>query len=156
VCGKITRGKRAVVAFGAAQVGTVRTKRQCGPCELVKRRLSSHHRATVIMVDEFRTSQACSTCQVQVGKFAVLKRQRVIEDGIPTVTKGGRLHHQDNSEGGATSYKTCHNVRACANPFCRIVWNGDVNATRNIAWICMSIARGEGRPAEFMRAGVRG
>ena len=156
VCRKITRGKRTVVAFGAAQVGTGRTKRQCGPCESVRRRLSSHHRATVVMVDEFRTSQVCSTCQLAVGKFAVLKRQRVIEDGMPTVTEGGRLHHQDDSEGGTTSYKTCHNVRACSNPLCRIVWNRDVNAARNIAWICMSIARGEGRPAEFTRAGVWG
>ncbi|GAQ92588.1 hypothetical protein KFL_010640010, partial [Klebsormidium nitens] len=153
-CKKITAGKKTVVAFGAAQVDAGRTKRQCGPCESVKRRLSSHHKATVVLIDEFRTSQVCSTCHSDVNKFAVLKRQRVMEDGLPTVTEVGRREDEDG--GGRTSYKTCHNVRACTNPLCRMVWNRDVNAARSIAWICMSIARGEGRPAEFTRAGVWG
>ncbi|GAQ91395.1 hypothetical protein KFL_007780030 [Klebsormidium nitens] len=109
-CKKITAGKKTVVALGAAQVGAGRTKRQCGPCESVKRRLSSHHKATVVMIDEFRTSQVCSTCHSDVGKFAVLKRQRVTEDGIQTVTEGGGREDEDGR--GRTSYKTCHNVRA--------------------------------------------
>ncbi|GAQ90636.1 hypothetical protein KFL_006650100 [Klebsormidium nitens] len=108
-CKRITAGKKTVVAFGAAEVWAGRTKRQCGPCESVKRRLSSHHGATVVMIDEFRTSQVCSTCHSDVGKFAVLKRQRVMEDGLPTVTEGGRREDEDEEGGGRTSYKTCHN-----------------------------------------------
>jgi hypothetical protein len=145
VCAEITGGKVAVVAFGAAVMGKGRAKGQCGPCEAVRRRLSSHHRATVVMVEEFRTSRMCSTCLSGIGGFRVLRRRRIIEDGMLTV-----------SGGGDGSHETCHNVRACTNPLCRIVWNRDVNAVRNIAWICMSITRGEGRPAEFTRAGVWG
>jgi hypothetical protein len=155
VCAEITGGKKAVVAFGAASVGRGGAKGQCGPCEAVKRRLSSHHGATVVMVEEFRTSQMCSTCLSGLGGFRVLRRRRITEDGVPTVSEGGRLSDEE-SGGGAKSYETCHNVRACTNPLCRIVWNRDVNAARNIAWICMSIARGEGRPAEFTRTGVWG
>jgi hypothetical protein len=145
VCAEITGGKRAVVAFGAATVGKGGAKGQCGPCEAVRRRLSSHHGATVVMVEELRTSRRCSTCLSGVGGFMVSRRRMIIEDGVPTVSRGG--------EGG---YETCHNVRACTNPLCRIVWNRDVNAARNIAWICVSMARGESRPAEFTRAGVWG
>jgi transposase len=68
----------------------------------------------------------------------VPKRRKVLEDGIWTSTE---------------SQETCHNVRACIDPQCRIVWNRDVNAARNMAWICISIARGSGRPVEFTRAG---
>jgi hypothetical protein len=145
VCAEITGGKVTVVAFGAATVGKGGAKGQCGPCEAVRRRLSSHHRATVVMVEEFRTSRMCSTCLSGIGGFRVLRRRRIIEGGMLTV-----------SVGGDGSHETCHNVRACTNPLCRIVWNRDVNAARNIAWICMSIARGESRPAEFTRAGVWG
>lgn len=155
VCAQISGGRKAVVAFGAASVGRSGAKGQCGPCEAVKRRLSSHHRATVVMVEEFRTSQKCSKCLSDVGGFRVLRRRRVTEDGVVTVSEGGRLR-DDDSRGGARCYETCHNVRACTNPLCCIVWNRDVNAARNIAWICLSIARGEGRPAEFTRAGVWG
>jgi hypothetical protein len=119
VCREITRGRKTVVAFGAAQVGAGRTKGQCGPCESVKRRLSSHHGATVVMVDEFRTSKVCSTCHLDVGKFAILKRRRIMEDGISTVTRG--LKRRDETDGASASYKTCHNVQACTNPLCRIV-----------------------------------
>jgi hypothetical protein len=139
VCSIITGGKKTVVAFGAAKVGSTKAKgHPCGPCEAVKRRLSSHHAAHLIMVNEYNTSKRCSACWAMLGAFKVPTRRRVVEDGIRTISE--------------ESMKTCHNVRACINPLCRIVWNRDVNAARSMAYLCLNGARGLDRPAEFKEA----
>jgi hypothetical protein len=120
VCLSITKGKKTVVAFGAAKVGSTKAKSHpCGPCEAVKRRLSSHHAAQLIMVNEYNTSKRCSACWAMLEDFKVPTRRRVVEDGMRTISE--------------ESMETCHNVRACINPLCRIVWNRDVNAARNMA-----------------------
>jgi hypothetical protein len=77
----------------------------------------------VVSVDEHRTSKSCSGCCV--GETS-------------KVEIGG---------------KKCHQVIRCGNSECNVYWQRDLNASRNIRSILMSMVHHEKRPDMLTRKG---
>ena len=88
------------------------------PCKRIKRALKRF--ATVIEVDEFRTSCTCSHCKI--GK------QNADDHKVEKATLLSTKPNQD----GEYELVSCYNVLRCLNPGCNRFWQRDVNASRNI------------------------
>ncbi|RLN96521.1 hypothetical protein BBJ28_00018299 [Nothophytophthora sp. Chile5] len=87
-------------------------------------------RATVLTVDEYRTSQLCSLCHRRL--------------------EWARLRYPNKK--GEVVLKANRNVLRCAHSECKAnFWSRDVNAARNILSILVSTLSGLGRPTAFER-----
>lgn len=128
LCHLITGGRHdTVVAFGDGDVYSRKGRGQGGPCETLKRRLERVHcqQGSFVEVDEHRTSLVCSTCN---GALKPAKRKRL--DG---------------------TMSDVYSVRLCTNTGCRIGWNRDVNAARNILRVFLEANQGRQPPVAFRR-----
>jgi hypothetical protein len=96
----------------------------------IKNRLKYVHRLTVLDVWEFNTSQICSCCFAPVKLCGVATRQD------PFMTPANIITNH-------------HFVRRCTNPRCRTIWQRDVNAARNIAYLALHMAYQVDRPDPF-------
>lgn len=120
------------VAFGDASVSGGRGLK--GPVKEIKRRLSTHH-CRVVDVDEFRTSLICSKCSHRVEEMEVSRRKvfQISEMVVDRIKP--------------------HALRVCSNPLCRTVWDRDVNALRNIGFVCLyKMVHNDVAPAPFVRS----
>jgi hypothetical protein len=97
------------------------------------KRLRTVHGATVLKIWEFNTSQVCSSCLAPVKMC-----------GVAT--------HQDPFMEPANIVRNHHFVRRCTNNLCRIIWNRDVNAARNMALLGIHLAYQVDRPDPFNRS----
>jgi transposase len=79
----------------------------------------------LIKVDEHRTSKSCSACK---------------EGDCKSIKIGGRH---------------CHRIIRCCKSECNKVWNRDVNASRNIQLVLLSMLRGVERPQGLERGTKR-
>jgi hypothetical protein len=117
------RLRRALVGYGdySNADGAIRGTPKSGVKRL-KRALRSYG-ATVVMVDEYKTSKTCSSCHHTVEK--------VFYQGVE-----------------------CHQVVRCQNTDspCRIYWQRDFNAARNIHNCFLSKLQGQQRPLAMRRA----
>jgi hypothetical protein len=93
-------------------------------------RLKKVHNATVLNIWEFNTSQICSKCHAPVKLCGVATQQD------PFMTP-------------ANIVQTHHFVRRCTNNLCRIIWNRDVNAARNMAFLGIHLVYQVDRPDPF-------
>jgi hypothetical protein len=128
LCRLITGGRDdTVVAFGDGDVYSGNGRGIGGPCETLKRRLERVHcrRGSFVEVDECRTSVVCSTCD---GPLTPAKKRK---------------------PDGTTS--DVYSVRLCTNTGCRIGWNRDVNAARNILKVFLEANQGRARPMALRR-----
>jgi hypothetical protein len=80
------------------------------------------YNVTVLNIWEFNTSQVCSTCHSFDGL-----------DGCETATNS-------------------HFVRRCQNPSCRMIWDRDVNACRNMIYLGKLLKNRMERPELFRRS----
>jgi len=93
-------------------------------------RLKKVHNATVLNIWEFNTSQICSKCHAPVKLCGVATQQD------PFMTP-------------ANIVQTHHFVRRSTNNLCRIIWNRDVNAARNMAFLGIHLVYQVDRPDPF-------
>jgi transposase len=78
--------------------------------------------AKVVKIDEHRTSKCCSSC------------------------RSGEVHNVTYDG------KRCHQVVRCGNSeLCGVVWQRDLNASRNIRELLMCKVRGDERPDKLKR-----
>jgi len=75
----------------------------------------------VLKVDEHRTSKSCSGCC------------------------------QGDCESIKINGRDCHRIIRCNNNECNTTWNRDVNGSRNIQSVLMSMLRGQERPGGLQR-----
>ncbi|KAJ1950349.1 hypothetical protein FBU59_000724 [Linderina macrospora] len=88
----------------------------------------------VVIVGEYNTSQLCSACHFYSG-------------GDPRKLCG--LGSSQDPFRSRAYVENDRFVRRCTNPNCRIVWNRDVNAARNIAYLGKLACLGKSRPVYF-------
>jgi hypothetical protein len=87
-------------------------------------------RATVVPMDEYKTSKLCSLCHDTLEKARLLA----------------------TNDDGEFELRKNRNVLRCANSACRAnFWNRDVNAARNILELLATRLMGLGRIAAFAR-----
>lgn len=112
--------RRALVGYGdwSNPAGPIRGTPRSGVKRL-KRALRAHG-ATVVMVDEYKTSRTCSECNHTVEK--------VFYQGVQ-----------------------CHQVVRCQHQDCRIYWQRDFNAARNIHACFLAKLIGRERPIAMRR-----
>lgn len=80
----------------------------------------------VLKIDEHRTSKCCSAC-------------------------AGRGEVENVYYGEGETRKRCHQVVRCNNSECEVVWQRDLNASRNIRSVLMAKVRKEERPPGLKR-----
>eukprot|EP00891_Asterochloris_glomerata_P005724 jgi/Astpho2/5724/fgenesh1_pg.00080_%23_3_t len=124
-------GRRTLIGFGdwsnIDQAGIIK-KSPAGPVKRLERRLK--HYATVISVDEYRTSKLHNDCHHALEHQHSLKQCR----------------------NGETRTVKVHSALFCRNKSCHgVTVNRDVNASRNILMLLLRSLRGQPRPPEFCR-----
>ncbi|RLN94945.1 hypothetical protein BBJ28_00024901 [Nothophytophthora sp. Chile5] len=120
---------RVLVGYGDWSRRDKITGHAPGPVKGFKRALKK--RATVVPVDEFRTSKLCSCCHEFLEKAL-----------LPVKTEDGEFVLEET-----------RNVLRCSSSACKATfWNRDVNAARNIFALLKSKLLGLSRPKAFRRA----
>jgi hypothetical protein len=120
-----------IIAFGAGKFNPTSRGYKSSPTSssYLVNRLKTVHHATVLNIWEFNTSQVCSNCRYP------LKLTGVGDNQDPWMTD--------------VDIPKPHFVRRCTNPLCRIIWNRDVNAARNMAFLAIHLAYQVDRPDPF-------
>jgi hypothetical protein len=121
-----------IIAYGAGKFNASSPGYKPSPTRssYFANRLKKVHNATVLNIWEFNTSQICSKCQAPVKLCGVATQQ----DPFMTPANIVQKHHF---------------VRRCTNNLCRIIWNRDVNAARNMAFLGIHLVYQVDRPDPF-------
>ena len=98
------------------------------PVKKIRRELRRY--ATVVRIDEFNTSQVCSTCH---EKMKNMVERQIVHD----------------ETGCHFPSRKVHQVMCCKSTQCPKQWQRDVNASRNMYDLLMCKVKGEPRPACF-------
>ena len=125
VVGPVLPEERVGIGIGNwSQVDGVVKGHPKAPSKRIKKSLCKY--ATVIEVDEYRTSQVCSKCKDgkkhkddhKLDKANLIVKKKVRNDQGEFVTQ--------------RELGSCYHVLRCLNPGCNTFWQRDVNACRNI------------------------
>ena len=104
------------------------------PCKGFKNEVERKCRRVLLKdVDEYLTTQMCSKCGCKTGDVKVKKTIKGVERLV-----------------------SVYGLRRCTNNECRITWDRDVNASRNILKILMCELEGKERPEYLQRKTVPG
>lgn len=125
----VASDRPVLVAFGAANACSTGFGYAPAPQSRLRRRLENIHGARVSLIDEFRTSRACSACSSTLD--AVYSR-------------GRKIH-------GVLKCPVCRSSPDMAP----LHWHRDVNAARNIRAAYLSLARDGTRPQALSRSQKR-
>ena len=142
VCKKITAGQPTLVAFGAANSCSTGFGHAPAPQGRLRHRLSTVHRATVCLIDEFRTSRVCCRCNGGAGDAG--RGEELQHASASKIGKDGRVH----------SVKLHHVLfcTSCVNSKgSKQFWHRDYNAAKNILACYLAEAQGHERPVAFRR-----
>jgi hypothetical protein len=113
-----------VVAYGEARFLSAMRGRPSVPVKRFRKHLK--HYVTVVPTSERLTSQVCSKgCGSEGEKEEEGKKKK--EKGDKLVAMRGGQHARTCKEASLNTVLICNQ--------CRTVWNRDVNAARNIAWM---------------------
>ena len=135
-------GSRTLIGFGdwsnRDQAGIIK-RAPAGPVKRLEHRLKQY--ATVVPIDEFRTSKLHHTCLQQMHNQHSIKRCK------GTVRRRGRWRD------GEDQTVRVHGVLFCRNRSCNgMTMNRDVNASRNILVLLKHMAEGRPRPQPLSRS----
>jgi hypothetical protein len=124
-----------VIAYGSGKFNSSSPGYKASPtrASTFEDRLRKVHNATVLKIWEFNTSQVCSQCHAHVKMCGVATQQ-------------------DPFMAPANIVGNHHFVRRCTNNLCRIIWNRDVNAARNMAFLGIHLVYQVDRPDPFNRS----
>jgi len=113
-------------------------------------------RATVVPIDEFRSSVTCSSCHKRLKKARVFTKMQRKEDEVDIRTKEqpskkevkeiAEMRKFRNPKIGSMkiALKCTRNVLRCTNSQCKAnFWNRDVNAARNMLELLRSGLKGK-------------
>lgn len=144
ICYELTAraGSRTLVGFGdwsnRDQAGIIK-RAPAGPVKRLEHRLKQY--ATVVPIDEFRTSKLHHKCLQQTHNQHSIKRCK------GTVRRRGRWRD------GEDQTVKVHGVLFCRNRSCNgMTMNRDVNASRNILVLLERMAEGRPRPQPLSRS----
>lgn len=93
-------------------------------------RLKYIHKANIFYTREFNTSQICSNCHAESRLVGLCTKYDIIRPGVQRPSN-------------------THFVRSCTH--CRMIWNRDVNASRNILSLGKISTSGSDRPDLFCK-----
>jgi len=124
-------GKNVCIGFGdwSQQDGVIKGHAKA-PLKKLRRELRKH--ATVIAIDEYRTSLTCSVC---------LELKNVVNMKYNKVNKTSEKKVLERS----------HQVVRCQSESCSTCWQRDSNAARNMYTLLMRKKNGEERPVALQR-----
>jgi hypothetical protein len=147
VCKRITNGdRRTIVAFGAASFSSSSPGHASTPRKALKERLRQHC-ALVVDIDENLTSQVCSCCHKRslVAHHKKTIPVKVRRYNNTTHRASAKPTAEDQVKDGVKPTITVpiNGVRVCPN--CRIAWNRDVNAARNMLYLFFALNSALGR-----------
>ena len=138
ICQGILGGRdprNTVIAFGNAMFGRTRGYASCPSKSMVLyKMLRYQYRAYVLSVQEFNTSQVCSSCFTSIKLCNVGSTRDPFHDPLRETSNAVSKHHF---------------VRRCSNPACQTIWHRDVNAARNMAYLALHLVYQLDRPDEF-------
>ena len=122
------------------------------PNKRFRKELRKH--ATVVSVDEHRTSKVCSGCQsstaMRPARFELIKPCRKNARCNPNVIDALCRKCKFNAENAGTKFPS-HQVLHCTNGACAVTWQRDVNASRNLYDLVQAMLAGQARPHAFTR-----
>ena len=131
--GREVEGK-TLVGWGNGGTNRKGLKGSKMPCKGFKKEVERQcSRVYLEEVDEYLTTKMCSKCGCE--------------------TQGVKVWKEIMDSKGDKSVKKVeiYGLRRCKNNGCRITWNRDVNASRNILKILLCSLRGEERPSYLLR-----
>jgi transposase len=129
----VPEGKKTLIGFGDwSQQDGVSHKKPKAPVKKFRKEL--RHHATVVRIDEYRTSKTCSGCEHEENVFHVKHWQTKWDWKIEAKRYG---------------LFPSHEVVRCKN--CAKCWQRDVNASRNMYRLLNCLIEGEERPLAMNR-----
>ncbi|KAK9359735.1 hypothetical protein V1504DRAFT_476706 [Lipomyces starkeyi] len=153
ICMRIKGNKQAkkedvVVAYGAGQFGSTMNGKRAAPVKKLRKHLWRY--VTVVPVDEYRTSRVCSKHNEEQRERTGLGEEENEGGGTRSTAEADLIHIHGQRNANGDKGPSLHPVLSCNK--CHTVWNRDVNAARNIAWIFWSMRVHSGRrPPGFRR-----
>ncbi|KAK9386852.1 hypothetical protein V1515DRAFT_580550 [Lipomyces mesembrius] len=131
ICLRVKGNKRAkkedvVVAHGDGRFGSTMGGKRAAPVKKLRKHLRRY--ATVVPVDEFRTSRVCSRHNGEHRERTGLGEEEDEGGGARAPLELVHIRAQRDANGAAGT--SLHSVLYCHK--CHTVWNRDVNAARNI------------------------
>jgi len=128
---------KTLIGFGdwSQQDGFV-TGKPKAPIQKLKNELRKH--ATVVKIDEYRTSKTCSCCRHEENMYNVKHR------------KERKERNRDGEMNVTSKLSESHEVVRCKN--CTMSWQRDVNSSRNMYDLLMCATKGEQRPSAMNRS----
>ncbi|KAK9491579.1 hypothetical protein V1508DRAFT_203853 [Lipomyces doorenjongii] len=153
ICLRVKGHKKAkkedvVVAYGAGQFGSTMKGKRAAPVKKLRKFLRRY--VTVVPVDEYRTSRVCSKHNEEHRERTGLGEEEDEGGGTISVAEADLFHIHAQRNANGDKGPSLHPVLFCNK--CHTVWNRDVNAARNIAWIFWWLrVHSGGRPPGFRR-----
>ncbi|KAK9360313.1 hypothetical protein V1504DRAFT_153922 [Lipomyces starkeyi] len=126
-----------VVACGAGQFGSTMNGKRATPVKTLRKHLRRY--VTVVPVDENRTSRVCSKHNEEHRERTGLGEEEDEGGGTRSTAEADLIHIHAQRNANGDKGPSLHPVLFCNK--CHTVWNRDVNAARNIAWIFWLDAR---------------
>ena len=134
-CNDINKEPNTVIAYGDASFCHAS---KGYPATLkgnwIRHRLEKVHKAHVLQISEYNTSQICNHCH---------------EHSDNPVKLVGLCSKRDPYRANVKRPIQKHFVRRCTH--CRTIWNRDVNASLNMIYLGQCIVAGQDRPQHFSR-----
>eukprot|EP01039_Chlorochromonas_danica_P011420 gene11420-12766_t len=149
LCKRLTEGKKTCIGMGdwSKQDGGFLKRNPPAPVKKLQAALRRY--ATVIILDEHKTSKMCSLCQrdqcVQIRLPAKKKKKKKKDGGEEEV-------EEEANERQPVKLVRSHDVVRYRSNECAMCWQRDVNSANNHLVLIQSLLRGEERP-EYLRRG---
>ncbi|KAJ2582802.1 hypothetical protein GGH95_001340 [Coemansia sp. RSA 1836] len=140
-CDRLTKGfdrQKTVICFGSAKIAS--TMRGCLPTPQSKLFVDCLERRgwRVIMMSEYNTSQVCSACHWRLPQGVAPVKMCKLGDKYDPF----RFKHKPVGQ---------HTILRCTNRECRVIWNRDRNAARNMSYLGMLECLELDRPWYFQK-----
>ncbi|KAK9315007.1 hypothetical protein V1524DRAFT_476985 [Lipomyces starkeyi] len=140
-----------VVAYGAGQFGSMMNGKRAAPVKTLREHLRRY--VTVVQVDENRTSRVCSKHNEEHRERTGLGEEEDEGGGTSSTAEADQIISTHKRKANGDKGPSLHPVLFCNK--CHTVWNRDMDAARNIAWIFwwMRVHNGR-RPPGFRRCNI--
>jgi hypothetical protein len=134
LCDRLTYGNtcKTLIGYGTGLCNGTNIKGAAMPVKGFYDYLSKQRNIKVIKINESYTSKMCSQCHHETGQFKDWHYWKIKDETEP-------LHYK-------LEMSSTYGLRRCIHNECRITWNRDVNAARNIHHLLSTEGRGLDRP----------
>ena len=145
-------GKPIVVAYGAGKFKTNVKGNDATPVTAIPKKLSHFPNVTVVLVNEFNTSQACSSCYSKMKRKKMWSYQKIYPKCLTLKRKQKKLRYIMSYQYKRV-HKACFKVLACSKQECINAFgiHRDVNACYNIYQNTKNLLQGGDKHPIFKR-----